>query len=76
MFRVVDPTGKSLEALRCIPCENDREQWARVITCRGDNVLVSELSWPLARRILPKLLARYGHTNGAFGLFCGQAVLI
>lgn len=77
MFRIIDKTGRALEAVRVVPCSNERESWARVITCRGEDVLYSELSWPLARRIVPKLLERYGITdNGMGGLFTGSVILV
>jgi hypothetical protein len=50
----------TLTVIRAEPCTNDRESWCRVWSYRGDKVMVSELSWTLARRIVPKLLSRHG----------------
>lgn len=61
-----------LQALRLEPCDNScRQTWLRVWTVRGNHVHLSELSWTLARRLIPRLLARYGVTDLA-GLFTGR----
>lgn len=75
MIRVIDPTGRALEAIRCEPAGDGFEAWCRVWTYRGDEVHISELSWPLARRIVPRLLARYGIGTPP-GLFAGTAILV
>ncbi len=65
----------TLQLIVCEPCANDREAWCRVWTVRDDRESVSELSWHLARRIVPKLLARYGRPTPP-GLFHGAPILI
>ncbi len=42
------------------PCENGRESWCRVHIFRDGRSTMNDLSWPLALRILPRLLARHG----------------
>ena len=51
-----------LDAIGIEPCQNDRDgYWCRVITLwRYRGKCVSELSWPLALRLVPKLLASHG----------------
>lgn len=61
--------------LICTQAESCRESWCRVFTLRpGDTqARISDLSWQLARRIIPRLLARHGITE-APGLFAGAIV--
>lgn len=50
-----------LQFVSCEQCSNDRDGvWVRVWTWRGDEPLISDLSWSLAQRLVPRLLARYG----------------
>ena len=66
---------KMLEMMMCEPCDNDREAWARVWTIRDGITHVSELSWRLARRLLPKLAARHGVTDLCV-LFAGRPMVV
>ncbi len=68
-----------LESLCCEPCGGPYgadcgQSWARVWTVREGRTHISELSWPLARRIVPKLAARHGITDE--NLWTGQTFLI
>lgn len=53
--------------LFCEPCGNDRDSWCRVHTVRMVNgsprEFTSELSWPCAYRIVPKMLRNNGAMN-------------
>lgn len=52
---------KNLDTVFVVPCrDNRRNAWCRVVTNRGEVTRLNDMSWPLARRIVPKLLARYG----------------
>jgi hypothetical protein len=65
-----------LEAVLCEPCQNDRDgHWCRVWTFRGAEARVSDLSWALARRIVPRLLAMHG-AEVPPGLFNGGTALV
>ncbi len=75
MIRLYDPDSGALEALRVQPCENAHgETWARVWTARGESIYVSNIRWPLAWRLVPQLLARYGVPVPA-GLWWGTIVV-
>lgn len=68
--------SRPLEALRCEPCENTHGQcWARVWTVRDGIALISDMAWPLARRLLPRLMERYGVIDLG-GLYHGRCILI
>lgn len=45
--------------------------WYRITTVRWDRVLTSDLSFDLARRLVPKLLTRHG-VKDTVGVFTGR----
>ncbi len=64
-----------LEAIMFEHCDNGRESWCRVWTCRAGEWHISELACELARRVVPVLLQRYG-MELVPGIFAGRVVLV
>jgi hypothetical protein len=65
-----------LRGIRCEAMANEREQWCRVWTVRGERTLCSDLSWTVASRLVWGLLKRYGFEDLPAGMFGGTPVLI
>lgn len=66
-----------LDVVFCVPCNDCRgRSWARIVTNRVEKTRLNDLSWELAYRIVPKLLARYGQQVPAGFWASGVPVLL
>ena len=64
-----------LTMIRVESCEDRWGSWARVWTARGEaGVRISDISWEMARRLVPVLLRQNGIDENAPGIFAGEAI--
>ena len=66
-----------LTMIRVESCEDRDGCWARVWTAREeDGLRISDISWEMARRLVPVLLRRNGVGDVVTGIFAGEAVFV
>ena len=66
-----------LRMIRVESCEGRWGCWARVWTVRGEGgVRISDISWEMARRMVPVLLRRNGVAEEVPGIFAGEAYFV